>query len=420
MTEPDPPHAAEPTPDTPPMPDDTALSGPGWDPLPWLCGLGFLLLAGAIGFVWHSQPVPPPPAQPSAAVSEQVQMLETRVAQLEQRPVDPDRTALMARVGSLEHRATGTVDVTRLTARLDALEQQAGSGSQLAARVTALEQKPAGDSQLVDRVAALEQRATGDNQVAARVAALEQRPTGDNQLAARVAALEQKPTVDDQLAARVAALEQRPTGDKQLASRVDALADRIEALSSRGKDADAEFGHRLDAIDTRLGRQEPDVGQAVAQVDRVSRLARIQAARTALAGGEKLGDIPGAPREVARFAATPPPTEAALRLAFPSAAKAALEASRPDMTGQPFLSRVLARTEDLVTVWRGDRVLVGDRAAEVLARARTALDAGDLAGAVAAISALSGPAADAMANWQADAKELLDARTGLAGMAAHD
>jgi hypothetical protein len=55
----------------------------------------------------------------------------------------------------------------------------------------------------------------------------------------------------------------------------------------------------------------------------------------------------------------------------------------------------------------------------VLARAHMALDAGDLAGAVAAVSALSGPAARAVANWRGDAQSLLDARAGLASMAAH-
>jgi hypothetical protein len=64
-------------------------------------------------------------------------------------------------------------------------------------------------------------------------------------------------------------------------------------------------------------------------------------------------------------------------------------------------------------------VLLGDPAAGVLARARTALDAGDLAAAVAAVSSLSGPPATAMAVWLADARALLQARAGLADMAAH-
>ena len=96
-----------------------------------------------------------------------------------------------------------------------------------------------------------------------------------------------------------------------------------------------------------------------------------------------------------------------------------MAASQPDTGGKPFLGRMLTRAEELVTVRQGDRVLVGNPAAGVLARARGALDAGDLAGAVAAVSGLSGPPAAAMAAWLADAQALLAARAGLADMAAH-
>ena len=86
---------------------------------------------------------------------------------------------------------------------------------------------------------------------------------------------------------------------------------------------------------------------------------------------------------------------------------------------KPFLGRVLARAEDLVTVRQGDRVVVGDPAAGVLARARRALDAGDLAGAVAAVSSLSGPPAAAMAAGSPTPRHCWPARAGLADMAAH-
>ena len=72
-----------------------------------------------------------------------------------------------------------------------------------------------------------------------------------------------------------------------------------------------------------------------------------------------------------------------------------------------------------MTVRQGDRVLLGDPAAGVLARARTALDAGDLTGAVAAVSSLSGRRPPRWPAWLADAKALLQARAGLADMAAH-
>ncbi len=55
------------------------------DPLlPWLCGLGFLVLAGAIGFVWWSAQQPQPQSQPQSSAD--LQALQDRIARLEQRP----------------------------------------------------------------------------------------------------------------------------------------------------------------------------------------------------------------------------------------------------------------------------------------------------------------------------------------------
>ena len=108
-----------------------------------------------------------------------------------------------------------------------------------------------------------------------------------------------------------------------------------------------------------------------------------------------------------------------MKLAFPAAAKAASEASVPAAPAEASaLDRVWTRAQSLVTVRQGDRVLLGDPAAGVLARAKRALDAGDLAGAVAALGDLQGPAAQAMAAWRADAQALLGARAALAEMAA--
>ena len=63
--------------------------------------------------------------------------------------------------------------------------------------------------------------------------------------------------------------------------------------------------------------------------------------------------------------------------------------------------------------------MVGNPSAVALSHARAALDAGDIAGAVAAIDTLKGAPGRAMAGWQADAKALLSARSALADMADH-
>lgn len=227
-----------------------------------------------------------------------------------------------------------------------------------------------------------EQRLTA---IEARLSRLEQPrpapPAAGPDLTPRLEALERRTTPDlSSLLARVAGLEQRPTGDTQ------ALNSRVATLEKT--------------------------------VVRDDLLSRVQAAAVALAAGRKLGAIPGAPKALSRFADANPPTEAALRLTFPAAERAALEASRPAEDGMPILKRLLARAEYLVTVRQADHVLVGDPAAGVLIRARTALDAGDLSGAVAALSDLQGAPAAAMSSWLADATALRDARSALADMAS--
>jgi hypothetical protein len=269
---------------------------------------------------------------------------------------------------------------------------------------------------LQDRVATLEKRP-------APVTAPAAAPTDLAPLTARVAALEARKPVDlGPLEATIATLEQKPAGDPALPGRMDALSGRVDGLTSRvdaAANAAASLAQRQTATDARLAPLEKDSGQITALADRSARIARLQAAQAALDSGVKLGDLPGAPAALAKYATAAPPTEAGLRLAFPAAADAAMAAAKPAVDDKPFLDRAWARAQDLVTLRQGDHVIVGDPAAGVLARARAALDAGDLAGCVAALNALSGPAAAAMASWKAQAQGLLDARGALADMAAH-
>jgi hypothetical protein len=264
----------------------------------------------------------------------------------------------------------------------------------------------------------------------ARIARLEQRPvppTPDlGPLTARLSALEQRPAAASGQAAnlapletRIAALEAKQQADSQMAGRIDALSARADSLETTQRAGQSDLARRLEADEARLAAIERSTSQIPALADRAGRLARVQAIRLALDSGQKLGEIPGAPAPLARFANSAPPTEPGLRLAFPQAAREALSVARPASDGKPLLARVWDEAQDLVTVRQGDRVLVGDPAAGVLARARTALDAGDLSGAVAAVASLNGAPAQAMAGWVAEARALLDARAALAEWAAH-
>jgi hypothetical protein len=265
-------------------------------------------------------------------------------------------------------------EISVLEARVDRLEQrppaQVPDLGPLAARVAALEVRPAAQG------AAREPAAPDLAPLEARVSALEQR---------------QPPSLAP-LEARMATIEARQSAESQLAVRITAL-----------ENADASIQARITANDKAARR-----------------MALVQSASAALANGQKLGDLPGAPSALSRFANTNPPTEAALRLAFPQAARQALVAAHPVDADKPLLTRLWAQAQDLVTVRQGDRVLVGDPAAGVLERARAALDAGDLPAAVTDVAALQGTPGQAMAAWLAQARALLDARTALAAWAASD
>jgi len=188
-------------------------------------------------------------------------------------------------------------------------------------------------------------------------------------------------------------------------------------LSSR--DAAADVRGKLDDVDRRLnelGARDLKLADAAGNA---ARLGHVAAAEIALAAGHPFGPIPDAPATLARFATTAPPTEAGLRLAFGPAAREAVKVSPPDTEGKPFLDRVLARLQDshLITVREGDHVVIGNSAADTLLRARVLLDAGDLSGAIRMVATLTGPAAEKMASWLADAKALQAAREALASLA---
>jgi hypothetical protein len=241
--------------------------------------------------------------------------------------------------------------------------------------------------------------------IEARVTTLEHRPTppaaGQSTPAAATGA-PSTPLDLGPLEARIAALEQRPpppTGPPA------------------GQSANDSFAPRLTADEARLAMLEKAAGAPAQLADRANRIARIQSALVALSAGHPLGELPGAPLALTRYANTAPPTEAALRLAFPAAAQAALAANHP-AAGKPFLERIWAETQDLVTIRQGEHVLVGDPAAAILAHAQTALDAGDLAGAAASVATLTGPAAQALAPWLDQVHGLLAARAALVDLAA--
>ena len=370
---------------------DDAVQQRRRDPLPLFYALGFLILAGALFYLYQNPTVPSGIQQEAVRVDtlqQQVQALNDRLAKVEARP------------------AVAPVDLAPLNRQVAALEARpmpaAPNLGPIEARIAAVEARPAPPNlpPLEGRIAALEGRPVPP-------------PVNLAPLDGRIAALEGRPVPPPvnlaPIESRIAAVESRPIPPPvdlaPLTGRVDTLGSRLDALEPRT---------------AAVEQQDKQIaGQLGAVAERSQRISRVQAAMAALESGQRLGDIPGAPPAVARFAQDAPPTEQALRGSFDKAAAAAQHAGQPAiMDSQSFGGRLWTRAQQAVTVRQGDNVVVGDPLAGVLGRARGLLDAGDLAGAVAAVDTLTGPPAAAMADWAGLAHGLLDARKALSSLAA--
>ncbi len=263
-----------------------------------------------------------------------------------------------------------------------------------------------------------------------RLSQLEQRPTADlKPLEARLAALENKPApalvappdASATVSAAVEPLKQQidalgktdQAGQAALGSKVDAAVAKLDAATGQTQDTARQLAARVDALEKKLAQSELQAKQQAAQS---AAALRGQQALTALASGKPLGEIPGASPAIARFATAAPPTEADLRQSFPAAAAHAADVSKPAGQTPSLGARMLEHAESLITVREGDKVVVGNSAALTLGGARAKLDAGDLAGAVAVLDGLDPAAAQAMAEWRAQAQALLDARAALNAM----
>ena len=353
--------------------------------VPWVYALGFVVLGLALLWIWQNPNPAPQSVRPARVdtISQQILFLNERVTQLNERVTQ-----------LLQRPAPPPVNLAPLEHRLAALEQRPA----LAPDLTPIEQ----------RLAALR------SQIEAKAAGAP--PPDLGPLAGRVDALERQVQAVQPLKSR---LDQLASQQAELGPRLAQLAADQQALATRVQDLDAAMKAQQANVGTQLQSAQQQANAAVAAAGKAARLARLQAARAALQAGMPLGVIEGAPPTLARFAEANPPTEAALRLAFPAAAKAALDAAEPNTVGKPFGERLWERAQELVTVREGNRVIVGDPAAGVLAHARQELDAGDLSGAVASVSTLTGPAAQAIASWLDQARALLAARAALDTMAAH-
>ncbi|HQT63002.1 MAG: hypothetical protein B7Z75_10310 [Acidocella sp. 20-57-95] len=191
------------------------------------------------------------------------------------------------------------------------------------------------------------------------------------------------------------------------------LGEKLTMLTAQVQAMQAQAATDHGAL-TTLAANNVDVTKLAAKITTLNRL---ESARIALDSGLPLGDIPNAPAALAKYATQPPPTEAALRLSFPPAAEAANNASVARVANGSAWTGALQRLESLVTISNGTHVIMGAPAAAITAQAQTLLDAGDLAGAVAALNGLSTQTQAAMGDWLTQAKGLLAARAAIISLA---
>jgi hypothetical protein len=210
---------------------------------------------------------------------------------------------------------------------------------------------------------------------------------------------------------RAFALRSQPAADS-VTAQAD-LSVKLAAVAAQVNAVQGQMAADHGAL-TTLQSNSADLTKLTA---RITLLNQLETARMALDAGQPLGTIANAPPALSNFATTPPPTEAALRLGFPAAARAAEAASIAGAAKGGAWAHALARLENFVTVSEGSHVLIGAPAAAVIGQARTLLDAGDLAGAVAQLNTLSLTTQQAMGGWLAQAQALVAARAALMSMA---
>ena len=257
------------------------------------------------------------------------------------------------------------------------------------------------------------------------------------------------PPSDPEMAHRLAAIESALAASQSQdpSSRLASLEDRLTAIEALPKDGSAASGAALAALQADVaglksgGLSQDVVRKAAVAIDdkvkaaedslaalqdrtiaagRVNALHQIAAALDSGAPfSAALSDLGSAdlPKGLADTAKSGVPSLQSLRATFPDAARAALDAALKANMGSSWTERVSAFLRDQ----SGARALTprdGTDPDAVLSRAEAALTAGDLAGALAEISALPPEGQAAMAIWQAACTQRLQAQTDLAVLLA--
>ena len=236
-------------------------------------------------------------------------------------------------------------------------------------------------------------------------------------MAQQLAAIEQQLSQLTNLSGRVTALESRPAPDASAA--VAPLAGQVQQL-----------GAHLDQIDKQLAQLAHDAANNAESPQRVLMVA-LASLGNAVAGSNpfaaELTSVEALGHNRAGWAASLQPLEAPAKTGVPSTAvlaqrftddvaPAILRAQASVPSSQQSLGQaVLTRLRSLVIIRRVDGGGAGGNPTDrAVGEAQAALNKSDLAGAVKALGALNGAAADAAQPWLKDAQQRLDTEQTLA------
>ena len=320
----------------------------------------------------------------------------------------PDLAALEQRLAKLEA-ALPAVDAETLSA----LKAQLAG---LEANVKEMSPELAG---LADRVAQLEtslktlaETASEGGSIATAAAIAQQIAEVEQRLDAKIAA-----SLAEGKGASAAALEQMRTEIAELKAKLGALAEAelgtgdspdLAALAERIAKLEATLPEIVNVLNKEsAGAKSAAVAIAFANLRAAVSDGRPYAAEldTTSALAPSVGDLGVLPA----YAETGIPTVPELARSFATARDTALASAAAPAAGGSLVDNLMASAQSLVTIRRIDEAPSGDGPAATLARAKAALDQGELAAAVKDVETLDGAAHEAFSAWLGEARARLGA-----------
>jgi uroporphyrinogen-III synthase len=399
----------------------------------FLAFLALLVAAAALAMPWWAPRYVPEywPGATETAVQDVESRLDEVAGRVGQTPTAQDVASLRERTDELESRVGQAPSAEQVAAlgdrladlesRIQALEQDQGLGGEqaqaLAQQIERLQQDVneavTETESLTQRIQALRDQIGGEDAVAGlaevqrRLADLETQGGAPGEA---VAALEQnlaavRETLSG-LSERVAAQEGGPQA-AALGGQIDRLTQRIDDLESSLEQADDRLAEVARRAEERQQRQAAEEALALAaselrrDLNAGAPYAVSFAAVLRLVAGDT--DLANALRPLQEHADSGIPTETELARRFDAmAAEVRTAADQPE--SDAWWAQALNTMENVITVRPAPGEVEGDDPDAILARARYRLDNGNLAGAVEAVSGLTGAPAEAAQPWLADAR----------------